>query len=266
MEGQSVYSQIQSAAKACFMEKGWAETTIREIAAKANLSPGAIYRYFKGKKELFDSLNIPEMEQIRPEFEKRRADIIRAALVLFGENGFEGTTMDAIAAKVGVSKATLYMYCESKEDLLVQVLQESDFNLFTRQTKLSEDTEHWQEEVKKVGRSYLKISTQPERVALLRTVIMESTKFPDIGKLYYEKGFRVACEDIANYLVKLKKSGKIQINDENIMTAVHTYLGSIQSFIILNSTIRGIILDYTAEQYLDTTTNLFLDGLQAVKK
>lgn len=261
MKKQDMYSQIQFAAKACFMEKGLAETTIRDIAARANISPGNIYCYFKGKKELFDSLNIPEMEQIRPEFEKKRAELLRAALVLFGEKGFEGTTMDAIASKVGVSKATLYMYCENKEDLLVQVLQQSDFNISSKQTTLNEHTEDWQNEIKKVGRSYMMISTQPERVALLRTVIMESAKYPEIGKLYYEKGFRTACEHIAQYLLKLKKLNKIQIEEENIMTAVHTYLGSIQSYIILNSAIRGIILDHTAEKYLDTTTNMFLAGL-----
>lgn len=260
---QATYAQIQSAAKACFMEKGLAETTIRDIAAKAGLSPANIYRYFAGKKELFDSLNIPEMEGVRPEFNKKRADVIRAALVLFGEKGFEGTTMEEIAAKVGVSKASLYMYCSGKEDLLVQVLQESDFNLYSRRVTLGENTEDWKEEVKKIGRSYLKISTQPERVALLRTVIMESAKYPEIGRLYYEKGFNAACKDIENYLVKLKGLGKIQIEDSEIARAVHTYLGSLQSFILMNSTIRGIVLEYSAEEYLDTTTEMFLDGLEA---
>ena len=48
--------------------------------------------------------------------------IIESALELFAEEGFTGTSMQSISKKAGVSKGSLYNYFESKEDLLVGVL------------------------------------------------------------------------------------------------------------------------------------------------
>ena len=45
-------------------------------------------------------------------------EITRVAAVCFGETGYCATTLDTIAAKVGISKATLYTYVSSKEELL----------------------------------------------------------------------------------------------------------------------------------------------------
>lgn len=45
------------------------------------------------------------------------AEIERVAFRLFAEHGFEGTTLDAIAAGVGVSRRTLFRYFPSKNDI-----------------------------------------------------------------------------------------------------------------------------------------------------
>jgi AcrR family transcriptional regulator len=138
---------IKKAAKLCFIKSGYAETTIRDIANEADISPGAIYCYFKGKKELFDSLDIPEMESIRPEYDKKRSETLKTALVLFGEKGFEGTTMDEISSAAGISKATLYLYFDSKEDLFAQVLHESAFNTFSKKIKNYKRDSNWEAEI-----------------------------------------------------------------------------------------------------------------------
>ena len=41
--------QIQEAAKYLFIKKGFTSSTIEDIANRAELSPGAIYSYFKSK-------------------------------------------------------------------------------------------------------------------------------------------------------------------------------------------------------------------------
>src|SRR5688572_7043026 len=56
--------------------------------------------------------------------EEKRREIIRIAAELFNELGYERTSMSAIAARVGGSKATLYGYFESKADLLRTILDE----------------------------------------------------------------------------------------------------------------------------------------------
>jgi AcrR family transcriptional regulator len=48
--------------------------------------------------------------------------VLKAALRLIGDRGIEGTSMDAIAAESGVSKATLYKHWANKDALLLEVV------------------------------------------------------------------------------------------------------------------------------------------------
>jgi AcrR family transcriptional regulator len=47
----------------------------------------------------------------------------RAAAELFAENGYGGTSMGDIAARIGIRKASLYNYYPSKEELLLDILR-----------------------------------------------------------------------------------------------------------------------------------------------
>ncbi len=64
------------------------------------------------------------------EKQQRRLSIIEAAEALFSELGFEGTTMQSIADRAELSKATLYLYFKSKEELYLTVCMQG-LSLFT---------------------------------------------------------------------------------------------------------------------------------------
>jgi len=49
--------QITEAAWECFTEKGYHETTVRDIARRMKTSTGVIYSYFKGKDEILEAVN-----------------------------------------------------------------------------------------------------------------------------------------------------------------------------------------------------------------
>jgi AcrR family transcriptional regulator len=49
--------------------------------------------------------------------------VLRSALQLIAERGVEGTSMDAIAAASGVSKATVYKHWANKDELLIDVIR-----------------------------------------------------------------------------------------------------------------------------------------------
>jgi AcrR family transcriptional regulator len=56
-------------------------------------------------------------------YEARRSEMAAVALQLWAERGFDQTSVAAIAAGAGVSKGTFYLYFESKEALLEDVLR-----------------------------------------------------------------------------------------------------------------------------------------------
>ena len=53
----------------------------------------------------------------------RRAQILDAAARIFAREGFHAARMDDIAEQLDLTKAALYYYCDSKEDLFVKVIE-----------------------------------------------------------------------------------------------------------------------------------------------
>jgi AcrR family transcriptional regulator len=66
----------------------------------------------------------PRRSRGRPRDEAARAAIIEATLALLGEGSFQAATMDAIAARAGVGKNTIYRRWDSKEELIADALRE----------------------------------------------------------------------------------------------------------------------------------------------
>ena len=55
--------------------------------------------------------------------EEKREKILKAAMELFAEKGFENVTTMEIASKASVGKGTLYTYFQSKEEIFFRVVQ-----------------------------------------------------------------------------------------------------------------------------------------------
>lgn len=53
--------------------------------------------------------------------EQRKREIVLVALEVFAEFGFEATSISRIAEAAGVSKGSIYLYFDSKEELIVEV-------------------------------------------------------------------------------------------------------------------------------------------------
>jgi AcrR family transcriptional regulator len=49
--------QIVNAAAACFARRGFHQTTMQDICVEAELSPGAVYRYFRSKEEIIEGMS-----------------------------------------------------------------------------------------------------------------------------------------------------------------------------------------------------------------
>ena len=62
--------QILDAAKRLFHAKGFSSATMEDIAQEAELSPAAIYLYFKNKDDLYVSLNLQLLEYLSDKLEK----------------------------------------------------------------------------------------------------------------------------------------------------------------------------------------------------
>jgi TetR/AcrR family transcriptional regulator, mexJK operon transcriptional repressor len=129
----------------------------------------------------------PSGPQTRPE--KKRAQIRAAARHLFLQHGFQATSTDAIAAAASISKETLYRYYPKKEDLFVDVLRSLTIErlfwvqLMERSTE-PKNTPELRELLRTTAQGLLETLLQPEYLALLRLIVAESPRFPELGVLF----------------------------------------------------------------------------------
>ena len=72
-----------------------------------------------------------ERKPLREGQAHKRAAILTAARSLFVESGVERTSMDAVAARAGVSKRTVYDYYGDKHRLLLGVIEDAGESALT---------------------------------------------------------------------------------------------------------------------------------------
>lgn len=252
--------RIHLAAKELFSKKGFAETSMSEIAEAAALSVGTIYNYFPSKDELFNSLGIPEKKSYRPEFEKKRIEIARAALRLFGENGFGRTTMEDVSQEVGLSKAALYQYFDNKEELLLSLTKESEMYYLLNELPKTNSIISANKSIDEIGYQFLAMYNQPERINLLRTIISESKHYPEIGQLVYQETIGQAYNKVAMYL---EKNNLTEGRDAKF--AARAFLGMFLSFVVVDKLINNSEEEFTREEIVSGVVDIFINGIGNTK-
>lgn len=132
--------------------------------------------------------------------EKKRAQILEGARVVFLAQGFDGASMEAVAHAAGVFKGTLYSYFKGKDELFTSLIAayqnrslEETFRGLNKAADLRENLET-------LARNYLDRVREPENLALLRVVVGASAKLPNLGRAFYETGMQPPVERLAQYL------------------------------------------------------------------
>jgi len=108
---------------------------------------------------------------------KRRetsARIIEKGLKLFVKNGYDGTTLDAIAEAAGISRRTFFYYFKSKEDVLLAA-HDSGFRAGLRPAMLAESPD--QTPIEAVQKCLVKLASRYEtRESIIFDRLMQSTE------------------------------------------------------------------------------------------
>jgi AcrR family transcriptional regulator len=82
--------QILMSAWECFADRGYSETTVREIAKRMDASTGVIYNFFKGKEAILEAIQNWSIENSKQIFSRMgQKESVREAIREFFENNFE---------------------------------------------------------------------------------------------------------------------------------------------------------------------------------
>ncbi len=136
---------------------------------------------------------------MRVKSETRRQAIIEVAKDAFIRQGFENTSMSEIASRVGGSKATLYNYFSSKEEIFAAVMESSAAEKIANAFKILEDSNDIRTTLTAFGMHYLHSILVPEIMAIRRMALNEADR-SDIGRHFYENGPKRGWLLVSNYL------------------------------------------------------------------
>jgi TetR/AcrR family transcriptional regulator, mexJK operon transcriptional repressor len=144
---------------------------------------------------------------------QRRKTFVDLARDSFFSHGYAGTAMSSIAAKAGGSKTTLWSYFPSKQDLFVAVVDDlvGRFGTMLR-VPLPPETPVGHA-LGQFGNAMMSIVLTPQIVALHRLVIGEAGRFPELGRLFYERGPARGKARLAEYLEVAMADGRVQAGD-----------------------------------------------------
>lgn len=163
---------------------------------------------------------------MRSKCETRRQNIIEIAAEVFRESGFEAASMSEIAVRVGGSKATLYNYFNSKEELFVAVVRQfaeahmrEVFDLLDAQADLSSNLQAF-------GERFMSTLSRPDFVCIHRNLFAEAGR-SSVGRLFYERGPLEGLHTLASFFQQAMTLGKLRQADP--MVAAYHFLGLIKA-------------------------------------
>lgn len=149
----------------------------------------------------------------RPKDLEKGAAILEAAKRLFTTQGFDGTSMDQIAAAAGVSKLTVYSHFGDKENLFAAGAkafceQQLPGTLFEPHPEIP-----LRERLMQIARAFFAMISSPEAVAGHRILCTPQMADSPVPAIFWEAGPKRVQGEFAQLLQRRIDAGELEIDD-----------------------------------------------------
>jgi AcrR family transcriptional regulator len=145
----------------------------------------------------------------RPRRQSAGADILDATLQLLAERGFQAATMEAIAARAGVGRNTIYRRWDSKEELIADALQELIVDIDLR------DGDDVYELLLDWIRDFTRVFGDPLYGRILPAVLGELQSNPAFARVYAERVVQPRYDALVGILAGAAERGALR-RDANV--------------------------------------------------
>lgn len=146
---------------------------------------------------------------MRVRTEARRRAILDAARDVFEARGFERASMQMISERLGGSKATLYGYFPSKEELFLAVIEEDIKAEVGAAAERLRGIPDLREALEQLGRDHLRRVTE-RRPMSVRAMIAGLPPDSRLGLQFYERAIRDAWLKLCLYFEELIAAGRLR--------------------------------------------------------
>lgn len=191
---------------------------------------------------------------------QKKQAILNAAAELFIERGYDSVSVDAIVKKVGGSKSNIYNYFGGKEGLFRAIVEDLSQQILSPLAEAEIDNLPPQQALNVIGKQVLSVVLSDRAIGLLRIVIAQSQKFPELGTMFFTSGPNPCYERLTRYLENQQQLGNIKPCDSQ--QAATQFMGMFSGFYQLQRLI-GITSAPSQEEVakiVENAVNTFLDG------
>jgi AcrR family transcriptional regulator len=145
--------------------------------------------------------------------DETKSVIIQAANDQFHESGYAAASISAIAQNAGVSTKTLYRLFPTKADLFTSVISDRIGRFFLAVDVGTLATANLREGLERMLTAYGRLTLSEETVTIMRLVIGESDRFPEIAASFYEQAIVKTNTLMESWLRKQVEDGRIALDD-----------------------------------------------------
>ena len=149
--------------------------------------------------------------------EARPGEIVDAALEVFAEKGFAAAKLDDIARKAGISKATLYLYFDTKDEIFRAVAQAGVASLIEALERQVEGADAPFAEIAPRLLARAAAMMKGDRVpAIARMVIGESRNFPDLARIWHDDVVARVIGIVTGMIARAQARGEVAPGDPRL--------------------------------------------------
>lgn len=153
----------------------------------------------------------------------RAREIYLTAAQIFFTKGYSATSLNDIADALNITKAALYYYVESKQDLLYRIIKLGLDDVKAEVLDQAREIENAEERLRFIVRNHSRLSAGGNHAVIIISHEVDALNFDQRQEVLQRR--REYFEFIRNTLVQLEAQGKLQNID--LTTATFTLLGMI---------------------------------------
>ncbi len=162
----------------------------------------------------------------RPKDLEKRQAILDAAKRLFPLHGYDGISMDAIAAEAGVSKLTVYSHFSDKDTLFKEAIKaKCEEQLPRDRFDLGSGNRPIRERLIDLGMAFRALVNSSEAVAMYRTMAAQAAGgngSSKLAQLFFEAGPRRTLDEFESLLARADAGGALRVPDP-VVAAEHFF-------------------------------------------
>lgn len=124
----------------------------------------------------------------RPKSQKKRIQILESGAQMFLSQGYERTSMEAVAKHSGVSKQTVYSHFKNKETLYSAVIESKCISYQLEESSLCKKDYPLKEILEGVAIKFIQLLTDEHVISMHNVVIGEAQQNLQIAELFFDAG------------------------------------------------------------------------------